>query len=244
MSKKNQKTKKGTVGKVNEVVETDEVKKNYFPTIGIALTLLLTFLCFSSGLQHGFVAWDDDRNIYENEHIKSLNDENFWANTKEIWQSTVIGNYNPLTIWTFAVEKKIYGMDDLGKWHLTNILLHLLCVWLVYKIALLLGIGWQGALFVAMLFGIHPMRVESVAWLTERKDVLYGAFYLSALLLYIKGKVESRNFMIWIVLLFILSLFSKIQAVVLPLSMILVDYYFEGKITWKSILGKAPLLLI
>lgn len=210
----------------------------------ILAALALTFVCFSQTLDYGFVAWDDDRNIYENEHIKTLQAENFWVNSKKIWTSTVIGNYNPLSIWTFAVEKVTYGMDQLGYWHLTNVLLHLLCVWLVFRIALLLGLSWRGAVFVALLFGIHPMRVESVAWLTERKDVLYGAFYLAALLLYIKGKQTGKSYWVWIILLFVLSLFSKIQAVVLPLSMILVDYYISGKLTWKSIVQKAPLLLI
>lgn len=59
-----------------------------------------------------------------------------------------------------------------------------MCVFLAYRIALLLGLGWQGALFVALLFGIHPMRVESVAWVTERKDVLFGVFTLEPLTIY------------------------------------------------------------
>ena len=208
--------------------------------IGGLLALVVTFLCFSPGLDHGFVNWDDDRNIFQNEHITSLNAENFWSNTKDIWTSTVIGNYNPLTIWTFAIEKMTYGMEDLGKWHLTNILLHLICVLLVLRISKLLGLSWQGAVFVAFLFGIHPMRVESVAWLTERKDVLYGAFYLAALWLYVKGKVEHRRYTIWIMLLFILSLFSKIQAVILPVAMVLVDYYLDREFSWKSVVSKLP----
>jgi len=222
-----------------------QAKSTNFAKWGALLAVILvTFGCFYQTLDFGFVDWDDDRNIFKNPLITSLQSENFWVNTKEIWTSTVIGNYNPLTIWTFAVEKMVYGMDNLGMWHLTNVLLHLICVLLVYLISSLLGLSWRAAILVAILFGIHPMRVESVAWLTERKDVLYGAFYLAALWLYIKGKVEQRSYWLLIIPLFVLSLFSKIQAVVLPLSMILVDYYLAGRLELKPMLRKVPLLAI
>ncbi len=245
--RKNTKNKKGTK---RQIIASSQSVKNV-PNldkrnliIGAVVGVVLTFLCFSPSLDSGFVNWDDDRNIFKNEHITTLSGENFWTNTKEIWTSTVIGNYNPLSIWTFAIEKMTYGMENLGGWHLTNILLHLLCVLLVLRISTLLGLSWRGAVFVALLFGIHPMRVESVAWLTERKDVLYGFFYLMALWLYIKSKIGSRKYTVWILLFFVLSLFSKIQAVVLPLSMILVDYYFDRKISLQSILRKTPYLVI
>jgi len=245
MSKKKQKLKNKKSVKVAALTKNKPAKPlDKKVLFGGLAALVITFLCFAPTFDYGFVTWDDDRNIYKNDNITSLNEENFWENTAKIWSSTVIGNYNPLSIWTFAVEKMTYGLEDLGKWHLTNILLHLICVLLVLKIALLLGLSWRGALFVTLLFGIHPMRVESVAWLTERKDVLYGAFYLAALWLYIKGKIYNKKYTIWIYLLFILSLFSKIQAVVLPISLILVDYYFDKKLSVKSIVSKVPMLLI
>jgi len=98
--------------------------------------------------------------------------------------------------------------------------------------------------FVALLFGIHPMRVESVAWVTERKDVLFGSFYLAGFYQYIKGKLRGKINHKLIILLFILSLFSKIQAVILPLSMIAVNYYLSGKITKKDIISKWPYFLL
>lgn len=217
-------------------------KKFWLPVL---VALVVTFLCFSPSLDYGFVNWDDDRNIFKNEHITTLKKgENFWINSQKIFKSTVIGNYNPLSIWSFAVEKVTYGMDNLGMWHLTNILLHLIAVLFVYKLCLLLGLSWRGAVFVAVLFGIHPMRVESVAWLTERKDVLFGAFYMAALYLYTKGKLTGKNYHIWISLLFGLSLFSKIQAVILPISMVLIDYYFDKKISVSGVIKKAPYFLM
>jgi tetratricopeptide (TPR) repeat protein len=212
--------------------------------ISVFAALLITFACFYNTTENEFVNWDDDRNFYENELVSSINKDNFWTNSKKIFTTNVIGNYNPLTIWTFAVEKRMYGFDKPGKWHLTNVLLHLICVFFIFRICLLLGLRWQGSLFVALLFGIHPMRVESVAWVTERKDVLFGAFYLTALYFYTKGKLNGKKYHALIFTLFVLSLFSKIQAVILPLSMIAVDYFLSGRLTWRSIIKKAPYFLL
>ena len=249
MSKKSKK-KKGKI-KISKsqkpVVKSLELPPfwNYSTHLFAALSaLIITFACFYNTTDNQFVNWDDDRNFYENEYVTTINQENFWSNTKKIFSSNVIGNYNPLTIWTFAIEKRMYGLDQPGKWHSTNVFLHLICVFFVFRICLLLGLKWQGSLFVALLFGIHPMRVESVAWVTERKDVLFGAFYLSALYFYIKGKLVGKGYHLIILTLFLLSLFSKIQAVILPLSMIAVDYYMDGKIDYKSILKKAPYFIL
>lgn len=209
------------------------------------LALAVTFLCFTTAIKNEFVNWDDDRNFLENPHIKDLNKKNFWDNTKKIFTSGVIGNYNPLTIWTFAIEKQAFGFEKPHYWHLTNVLLHLICVFLVFRIALMLGVGWMGALFASLLFGIHPMRTESVAWVTERKDVLYGMFFLAALLQYIKYKLDQKSIRwVWMTLLFVLSLFSKIQAVSLPLAMMATDYLMDHKWEWKSLLNKIPFLAL
>ena len=245
MSKKSKKKKEKI--KISQVSKV-EPKKSILPPFWINTTniiavftaLLFTFTCFYNTSENEFVNWDDDRNFYENEYVSTINNDNFWRNTKEIFTNNVIGNYNPLSIWTFAVEKRVYGFDKPGKWHMTNVYLHLICVFFIFRICLLLGLKWQGSLFVALLFGIHPMRVESVAWVTERKDVLFGAFYLSALYFYVKGKLNGKGYHLIIFSLFLLSLFSKIQAVILPLSMVAVDYYLGGKLDLKSILKKAP----
>ncbi len=216
-----------------------------FPLLPGIIVLFITFLCFSNSLNNEFVNWDDDKNFYENPLIQNLDDDNFWQTTKEIFSSGVIGNYNPLSIWTFALEKKAFGFESPYNWHLDNLLLHLLCVLLVYYIALMLGLSWRGAVFVALLFGIHPMRVESVAWVTERKDVLFGVFYLGALFQYIKYKKDQKSWRwAWMTLFFALSLFSKIQAVSLPLSMMAIDYYLDHKWVLKSIISKTPFFLM
>jgi tetratricopeptide (TPR) repeat protein len=210
--------------------------------------LVVTFITFSDALNNTWVSWDDDRNFMENELVQGINASNFGEFTVKIFKADVIGGYNPLTTWTFALEKMAFGMedDDPRWWHLNNILLHLLCVYLVYRIALLLKLKPIPAALVALLFGIHPLRVESVAWLTERKDVLFASFYFGAIFYYIKGKLKGKDFgySAIIIPLFILSLFSKIQAVSLPLTLIAVDYYITGKFEWKSILTKAHFFLL
>lgn len=211
----------------------------------LLLILAVTFAAYSPSLDNQFVNWDDDKNFYENELITTLTGDNFWSNTKEIFTTDVIGNYNPLSIWSFAVDKMIYGLDNPGGWHLTNLLLHLLCVLLVYRLSILLGLGRWGSILTSLLFAIHPMRVESVAWVTERKDVLYGAFYLGALSLYAKHREQlSAKTTLWILLLFVLSLLSKIQAVSLPLSMICIDYLATGKLNLKQWISKWPYFLL
>jgi tetratricopeptide (TPR) repeat protein len=112
-------------------------------------------------------------------------------------------------------------------YHVTNVVLHLINVVLIfYFIYLLSDKKWQVALITAVFFGIHPMHVESVAWISERKDVLYAAFFVGALIQYLKflsgGK---RKFYIYTLVLFALSLLSKPAAVVLPLTLLLIDCY-------------------
>lgn len=209
------------------------------------IALLITFVAFTSALNNEFVNWDDDRNFYDHPVIKNTTKKSFWSDTKKIFTSGVIGNYNPLSNWTFAVEKVYFGFDKPFNWHLNNVILHLICVLLVYKIALLLRIGWMGSLLIALFFGIHPMRVESVAWVTERKDVLFGAFYLAALWQYLKYKYDQKSSRwIWITIFFILSLLSKIQAVSLPLSMLVMDYYLDQKWSFRRIYNKIPFFII
>ena len=209
------------------------------------IAVIVTFIVFTTAIKNDFVNWDDDRNFYENPLVQNISKDNFWKNTKEIFSSGVIGNYNPLTIWTFAIENRFIGLENPSRWHLHNIFLHLLCVFLSYRIALLLGLSWRGAIFLALLFGIHPMRVESVAWVTERKDVLFGAFYLGALLQYVKYKDDQKNIRwLWMTSLFVLSLFSKIQAVSLPLSMMAVDYFMDKKWEIKTVINKIPFFIL
>ncbi len=209
----------------------------------LGVALLLAIIAFAPSLKNKFVNWDDDVNVLENKSIYQLT----WPNVKQIFREDVIGNYNPLPIFTFAVEHHFVDklpnkFDHPWIFHFNNLLLHLLCIFFAFLIVSELGLSPWAAGLVAMLFAIHPMRVESVAWITERKDVLFGAFYLWALWLYVKWvkNPERKSLHFWIVTLFIFSLFSKIQAVSLPLSMLAVDYLMKRPLTWRLLVEKIP----
>lgn len=203
--------------------------------IPLGIVLLITAALFYPSLNNGFVNWDDNKNIYENPNLEVFN----WESIKGIFTDPIIGGYNPLSIFTFAVEKKLAGGFSTFLTHFNNLLLHLICVFFVFRILLLMKLSKEAAFVGALLFGIHPMRVESVAWATERKDVLFGAFYLAAMFTYIKYLTKKQSkFLIYTLVLFVFSLFSKIQAVSLPLSMLALDYYFKRPLKVKLVIEK------
>ncbi len=206
----------------------------------LVLVLLVTSLFFWPVLKNDFVNWEDDVNITHNPYVKELNA----ANIKNIFTQTLTGGYRPLATLSFAIEYHFFGLKP-GVYHFNNLLLHLLCTMLVFIFLRKLGTGLFITTVAALLFGIHPMRVESVAWITERKDVLYGFFYLLAMIGYI-AFVKKRKpvFYILALLAFVFSLMSKIQAVTLPLVLILIDYNFSGRFRFRQIIDKIPFFLL
>lgn len=199
--------------------------------------LVMCFVIFSPSLKNDFVNWDDDRNVYENALVRNMD-------VKEIFSQNVIGNYNPLSILSFAIEHKFFGMDP-QMMHLTNIVLHLLCCFLMFKLFVALGLELKLSLLATALFALHPMKVESVSWITERKDVLYGVFFCAALLFYLK-QLEKRSLgkEILLLLCFILGLFSKIQMVSLPLTMLAIDYWKDRPMNWTRIWEKSHYFIL
>lgn len=225
-------------------VEPDTKRiNNYWPwLLGV---VVLTFFCFYNALQNGFVNWDDDKNFLEHPAIQFATKQDFWQSTQYIFTHNVIGNYNPLANWTLLVDKLWFGFDQPYYFHLNNLLLHILATILVFFIGKNLGLKNAAAFFLAILFGIHPMRVESVVWVTERKDVLFGAFYLASIYQYLRWLSDKKSIRwILIYLFFIISLFSKIQAVSLPLSLIAIDYYLLPQWKWKNVWNKVPLFAL
>jgi tetratricopeptide (TPR) repeat protein len=205
------------------------------------LALAITFLAFLPSLSNQFVNWDDNLNVYENKSIETLD----LAHVKAIFTNTVIGGYNPLTILTFAIERHFVGLSP-KLYHIDNLLLHLMCVALAFVFLRMLKISTWAAVFGALLFGVHPMRVESVAWVTERKDVLYSVFYLGALVAYVRFLQTNfaKKYYFIALVLFALALFAKIQAVALPLSFLALDYFFKRPLRLKLVLEKIPFFLM
>lgn len=209
----------------------------------ILFFLVVTSVCYWPALGGDFMStWDDNMYIRDNTLIRSLSP----MAVKQIFTSQVGGSYVPLTLISFAVEFKIWGLNPLP-YHVTNLVLHLLITFLVYRLLRKLKISALYAGAAALIYGIHPMGVESVAWVTERKDLLYSVFYFGSLLLYIYYvQSGSRRHILFIssLLLFILALFSKIQAVSLPLVLLVADYYFERRGWSKILIEKIPYLVL
>lgn len=215
------------------------------------IVLAITAAFYFPSLSNQLVNWDDDPNIVENPNIERVGQGITWGETVknifDIDKGNVIGNYNPLPILTFAVEKSLAGNEISPRLiHTTNLILHLATVWMVMLLLFRMGFNNWGVLAGGLLFGIHPMRVESVAWATERKDVLFAVFFFAALALYdrwVKREKtgESRTGLyLGMIVLALLSGFSKVQAVTLPLSMLALDYWYRRPMTFKLILEKTP----
>lgn len=191
--------------------------------IGLLLLLVITTVAFYPGLDNELNNWDDDRYVTDNTLLTDLSPQAI----KDIFTTPVNAVYCPLVVLSFAIEKQIVGLNPF-LYHFNNLLLHLICVGLVFWFMRLLKFRIEGAFLVALLFGIHTMRVESVTWVTERKDVLFGVFYLASICFYVLAAERPQQkipYTILSILLFIPALFSKIQAVALPLSLLCIDYY-------------------
>ena len=206
-------------------------KDTYF--IWLLVIVLISFLAFLPVLHNGFVNLDDDRYILNNPLLFSID-------LKEIFSRYVEGNYHPFTMLIYAVEYQLFGLNAQG-YHAVNLLLHLFNIILVFYAVFLISNKTIIALVAAMLFGIHPLHVESVAWASELKDLLYTFFFLAAYVCYLRYLNESkRKFYLWCLILFLLSLLSKAMAVSLPLVLLLTDYFKGRKLNAKAWLEKIP----
>jgi tetratricopeptide (TPR) repeat protein len=196
--------------------------------------LVLTFAVFANTLSAGFVNWDDHGYLWLNPLIQPISGQAI----SEMFSGHTCGNYSPLVVLSYCME---HSMDTIAKpgamvmenfnpaiYHFNNVLLHVGATAMAFFFFRALGLRNWALAFATALFGVHPMRSESVAWVTERKDVLYGLFYIGALFTYWKFITETTGRTRWFVItcgLALLSYFSKIQAVSLPLSMLCLDYY-------------------
>ena len=205
--------------------------------IALAIIIGLSFISYLPVFQNSLLAWDDHEYITDNPLIYSLN-------LKDIFSRNVMGNYHPITVLTFALEYQLFGLNPSG-YHAFNLLLHLLNVVLVFYTIFLLSDKITVALVASLLFGIHPLHVESVAWAAELKDLLYTFFFLASYIFYLKYlKDPQKKYYVFALFLFLISLLSKAMAASLPLVFILTDYFKGRKINLNSLAEKAPFFLL
>jgi protein O-mannosyl-transferase len=194
---------------------------------GALFIIVLTWMAYSKAPQNGFVDWDDPTYVAENPLFNPLTP----AKAAQINEVIVSNNYHPLTMWSLMRQVENNGIKA-GPMIQLNVLLHILGSLLVFWFVGLLTRGrWWVALATALLFAVHPMHVESVAWVSERKDVLYVMFGMASMvtwLLYVRS--DGKNWGWWALTggLLTLSCLSKAMAVVFPVLYLLVDYW-EGR---------------
>lgn len=200
----------------------------------LILILAIVFCAFWPSLFNGFVSWDDNIYVVENEVIRNFSLESL----KTIFTTDVSLNYTPLTILSFAGEYHFWDYQPFY-YHLNNLLLHLLVTALVFVFALRLAGSLTVAVIASLVFGIHPMHVESVAWITERKDVLYASFYMLALLFYWIYLTGKRKIFYGLSLICgSLSILAKPMALSLPLVLFALDWFFGRKLERRMFFDK------
>lgn len=215
--------------------------------VTLAVVLAVPFLLFSGTIGHEFVNWDDDIYVYDNPRIQTTSGENIlWLFTHVYYYA-----YIPVTMLSHALDYAVWGLDPRGH-HLTNVILHalnagwvflLILYWVASKprgsnSSVSRGGTLFGAAVGALLFAVHPLRVESVAWVSDRKDLLCAFFLIPSLITYLLSQratkpTQRKRWVVVSVLLFVAALLSKFIAVVFPVVLFLIDLYFEERGQWK-----------
>lgn len=200
----------------------------------LALALFFSWLAMSPCRGNGFINWDETLYITRNPKIQTLSP----GSVARLFSEPDLGMYSPLTSLSYALDYRAAGLTP-KRYHTTNLLLHLANTALVMFLVRLLVTGTYVPFAVALLFGIHPAHVESVAWAAERKDVLYAFFYLASFLLYLlrRGRAWAYPASLF---LFLCALLSKPMAVTLPLALLLADYLKDGGWELRQLKNKAP----
>ncbi len=252
--KKNNQLKKNSVQ--NKSIVKQPETNQFFATVinsktikyWLILLVAVTAFVYSPTFKNQVNIWDDEQYIQTNPFFKPLTAEN----VKNIFTTQqFMGNYHPLTLLSLTIDYQIGGRDKDGNvrpfmFHFTNLLLHIITTLLVFWFVYLLFSKLEIALFVAFLFGVHTLHVESVAWVSERKDVLYSAFFVASLCFYVKYVREQKFLYIALSFMaFVLSLLSKGQAVSLAVTLIAIDFLFNRKLlSLKVIVEKIPYFVL
>ncbi len=219
------------------MILVDQKKKKFWVLLAI---LSVTFIVFSPALGNRFTNWDDGVLLVENNEIHDFS----LGTLQRIFSKNYVGTYIPLTILSFNFEN-FFFQNQTVFYFLDNLLLHLGVVALIFLLAQRVGLSLAASGLSALLFGIHPMHVESVAWISQRKDVLYSVFYLLAVLFYWDFIKSKKSICYWTALLFgLLSILSKPMAYSLPFVLFLCDWLSQRKIDGRAISEKLLFLLL
>ena len=209
------------------------------------IIIVLTIAAFYPVLKNGFINWDDDYNVLQNSYYRGLG----WSQLRWMFTTFHMTLYRPLTWVTLGLDYVLWGMQPFG-YHLTSLILHTANAVLFYFLSLrLLSIALKntapgepalrvGAVVAALVFALHPLRVEPVAWVSGRENLVSGFFFLLAILFYLKAVGQSgitlTRYLIWISAAwagYSLSLLGKAAAVTLPFALVVLDVYPLRRLT-------------
>ena len=208
--------------------------------LAVAALCLLVAVSYFPALSAGFV-WDDELTLPNAAPLHT------WSGLAQIWFTPRAllpyeAHYWPLLYTTFWLEHKLWGLAPLG-YHLVNLLLHTSVVLLLWR--LLRRLEVPGAWFAAAVFAVHPLHVESVAWVIGRKDILATVCYLAAVLAYIRfAEMRRWRHYLLAVALFVLGLLSKSIAITLPATLLLWHWWRHGRVTTADFSRTLPFFLV
>ena len=200
---------------------------------GAALIAIATFAVYWPAIHGGFI-WDDELLLTKNALVKASN------GLYRIWFTREPIDYWPVTNSSFWIEWRLWGMNPTG-YHVTNVLLHIgnaLLAW-----ALLSRLSIAGGFIAALLFAIHPVNVESVAWIAQRKNTLSMLFFLTSTLLYLQSPIGNRQSPIryWLSFLaFVLAMLSKGSVVILPSILLLLVWWRQKRVRMRDVVETIP----
>jgi len=224
----------------------DEPKSNRFgkwDILAVAIIIIATVFAYNGSLEHDFTNWDDPGYVTENGLLKPENTSSLWDT-----ETFVMGNYHPLTMQTLAWDYARYGVDSASGYHKMNLLYHVLATIAVFLFIRSLTRGKTiVAFFTAAVFALHPMHVESVAWIASRKDQVYALFFFLSLWAYTEYVLRgAKNYALIAAAFvgFVLSILGKAMAAPLPLVLVLIDYYTKRNFNVRMGLEKVPFLLV
>ncbi len=212
------------------------------PDVTLPLALLLATIALAAyfpAASAGFI-WDDDVYVQNNSTLRSVD------GLRQIWfELRATPQYYPMVHSTYWIEYRLWGTSPAG-YHVVNILLHVLGSLLLWRV--LLTVRLPAAWFAAAIFALHPVHVESVAWITERKNVLSGVFYLASALFYLRFALDDRRASprtyVASLLLFVCALLSKTVACSLPAVLWLVLWWKRERWRWRDGLFLAPFFAV
>lgn len=209
--------------------------------VHVAIMVMAVVLAYSKVFGAGFMSWDDIDYVFNTPDITSFSAEHF----QNWWSRYYIGNYQPLPMMSYALDY-LMGGNHPFIYHFTNILWHIADVILVYACMKRLQDNVYVALFIALLFALHPVQTESVSWIAARNKVMNGFFFLFAIYLYTGYVLEHNRKKLWLVyVLAVAAYFSKLTAVTLPFALLAVDIWLHRSLKERAVwLEKIPLVLL